>query len=258
MHKQQFSETIPKGSPALVPVPQEEIPPGLYKLVSKYIQLSTQSKLSDTDIKRLIEISALAEYDDDLSDWLSRIDDNIDLILMVQKSQKSPSGVEDFILKAKGISPLEMTLEKFVGLAQEIDFTDDFLAEHIKFGDLDRSLTMICSTAFGSIYSIAWKPGQKCHAHFHDNSLGAICVLEGELTHYLCQIPSHDNSGAYRHLTTDKIQVGGWIGVDLNQMHELANESRDNVITLHFRFFKYPNEREKLASNCHSRELQIL
>jgi quercetin dioxygenase-like cupin family protein len=256
MHKQQPTETIPNGFSPLVPIPQEEMPPGLYKLVSEYIQLSTQSELSDADSKRLIEISALAEYDDDLSDWLARIDDNEELILMSQKSQKKPFGLEDFILEVKRTSPTEMTLEKFISLAQKVVLSDDFLAEHIKFSDHDRSLTVISSTPFGQIYIIAWKPGQGCHAHFHDNSLGAIHVLEGELTHYLCEIPPHDNSGAYRRIKTDKIQAGDWIGIDLNQMHELANESRENVITLHFRFFKSPVVSENFGDDYSNKEPQ--
>jgi hypothetical protein len=224
----------------------EIIQPGLSQLIGEYTRLSTQSTLSDADTKRLIEISALAEYDDELENWLMRIDENMDLILIGQEFQKKPFGLKDFILAVKNTPPNEMTLEAFTSLAKKVKFRDDFLAEHINFDDRERKLTMICATLFGSIFIGAWKPGQGCCPHLHDNSLSVTQVLKGKLTHYLCQELKFDKPGSFRRIQKDKISAGEWISIDLNQMHELVNEEPEDLVTLHFRFFNTTLLRERL------------
>ena len=143
-------------------------------------------------------------------------------------------------------------------LAQKVEISDEIIAEHVKFNNDNRQLTTICATSFGSIYVVAWQPGQKCYPHLHDNSLGVIHVLEGELTHYQCQKISHMYPYQYRRIKTDQIQSGRWIGVDLNQMHELVNESLENLITLHFRFFKSPVVLENPRHDCPDTKQQVI
>lgn len=241
---QAILKILPESS-ASATFSEETMPPGLLKLVYEYIELSTQATLSDTEVQRLTEISTLAEYDKELNNWLIKIDENLDLISTCQKIGKKPSSLENFILEVKSVSPQDMTTEKLLEIAQKVEISEQLLIQHIQFKDSGRSCQIICSTSFGSIFVAAWKPGQSCQAHSHDNGLGVIYVFKGELTYYLCQevrnaCPSLKNlkTPAYRQIGGGKnIKAGEWVTVEQHQMHELANQSQENLVTLHFRFF---------------------
>lgn len=243
------SKILDQGVPSPVPSLAWQMQPGLRKLVHEYGDFSTQLELSIADIQRMTEISALAEYDDELNNWLTAIDENLELIFMAQEFKKEPFSLEDFILEIQHIPPHEMTFEKFKEIAQKVYISDRLLAQHIHFQESEYSRQTICQTAFGAIFVIAWMPGQHCGPHKHSpDDLSVIRVCQGELTHRIYEETStfHRGQPGYRPIQekTERFKENEWIGVDVSEVHELANESSEKIVTLHFRFFSSPIKHE--------------
>lgn len=225
--------------------------PGLLKLVQEYCELANKPELTEADTERMAEIYDLAEYDELLNHWLNKIDDSVEPILVALRQQKGLS-LEDFIYNLGRIPSQDMTIEKFKALAKKVRLSTRLVNEHIHFQERDYCRVPICQTSFGAIFVIGWKPEQSSEVHRHANDLSVIRVYQGTLTHKVFDEveESVDHMGVKgkrtRYVLRDKWQVeeDGWLCVDQGQIHQLVNESQENLVTIHFRYFKQPIKRE--------------
>lgn len=245
--------------------------PGLLKLVTEYCRLATKPKLNSADAERMEKIYELAEYDDELDNWIARIDENIEpFVLALIQQEKEILSLEDFINEIKNIPYQEMTLQKFKELAQKVYLSDHLVNKHIHFQDCDYYRQVICQTSFGVIFVISWKPRQSSSIHFHETDFSVIHVYKGTLTHELYgiekEIISHQGKEGWRpkYILREKQQVGEnkWVCVDTNQIHRLINNSTENLVTLHFRLFGQPidngDDRPPITGNASSSPLDFL
>jgi predicted metal-dependent enzyme (double-stranded beta helix superfamily) len=227
--------------------------PGLLKLVTEYCRFATKPKLNGADAERMAKIYELAEYDDELDNWIARIDKNIEpFVLALIQQEKEVLSLEDFIHEIKNISSQEMTLQKFKELAQKVYLSDHLVRQHIHFQDYDYCRQVICQTSFGVVFVVSWKPKQSSSIHFHETDLSVIHVYNGTLTHELYgmekEIISHQGKEGWRpkYILREKQQVeeNKWVYIDTNQIHRLINNSTENLVTLHFRLFGQPTDNE--------------
>lgn len=213
--------------------------PGLRKLVREYYALVNQKELSEADAERMSEIFELAIYDELLDECIDFIDESIEII----KQLDDHLSLEEFIDRVGSIPVQEMTLEKFKELAQRLKLNERFLNKHIGFQDNDYHRKLIFSGSFGCVYAIGWKPGQKTEIHCHTDSFSVIHVHQGILTHRLLDEVNHlHGQKGYRPRQEIQVKENQWICIDLSQNHQLTNESMENLVTLHFRYFKNPDE----------------
>ena len=228
--------------------------PGLRKLVQEYYWLINLEKLSDADAERMSAIFELAEYDKRLNECIDKIDESI---MIVEQLETNNFSIEDFIERVECIPSQEMTLEKFKELAQQLHLSDDFLTKFIGFKDNHYHRKLILQTSFGCIYAIGWKPGQNTTIHPHCDDISVIRVYQGTLTYRLYKEVNHlYGEKVYRPIPIDgnriesQVKENDWVCVDFSQIHQLANESNQNLVTLHFRYFKNPIEDEFSLPGC--------
>jgi predicted metal-dependent enzyme (double-stranded beta helix superfamily) len=226
--------------------------PGFRKLIQEYYDLATSKELSEADAERLSEIFELAQYDELLDEWIAKIDEAIEIVEQLKPKQLS---IEEFISEVERIPSQEMTLEKFKELAERLHLSDKFLNKHIHFKDNTYHRQLIFQTSFGCVYVIAWKPGQSTTIHLHCNDLSVIRVCQGILTHRFFE-EAKFTPGGYRRLHKKQFEENQWVCVDSSQIHQFANESNKNLVTLHFRFFSQPIEIDVLARNTQPAEAE--
>ncbi len=246
--------------------------PGLLKLVTEYCRLTTKPKLNGADAERMEKIYELAEYDDELDNWIARIDENIEpfVLALIQQQEREILSLEDFINEIKNIPYQEMTLQKFKELAQKVYLSDHLVNKHIHFQDCDYCRQVICQTSFGVIFVISWKPRQSSSIHFHETDFSVIHVYKGTLTHELYEtekeIIFHQGKKGLRdkYISRGKQQVeeNEWVYIGTKQIHRLINNSTENLVTLHFRLFGQPidngDDRPPSTGNASSSPLDLL
>ena len=222
--------------------------PEFRKLAQEYYKLINQETLSETDTHRISKIYELAEYDELLDECIDKIEESISIIEQLTTKRLS---IEEFIEQVESISPQEMTPEKFKKLVKSLNFSPDFLHRYIDFKNHEYNRKLILHTSFGCIYVIAWKPGQKTGIHDHSNSFSVINVYKGTLSHILYTEVNHlYNQKGYRQIKERQFTDNQWLHVDISQIHQLANESNENLITLHFRYFKNPVDDKLPLPGC--------
>ena len=83
---------------------------------------------------------------------------------------------------------------------------------------------------------LCWRHGQESTIHDHAGALNAIRVLSGELTSRLFSRSSGASwgGGPVRQDDEERIPAGGrMVGLDRNGIHQLANASGNDLITIH-------------------------
>jgi mannose-6-phosphate isomerase-like protein (cupin superfamily) len=227
---------LPVKEPSNLASALEQLP-GLRKLAQEYYALVQQKELSEADAERMSEIFELAIYDELLDECIEKIDESVEII----KQLDDDFSLEEFIDRVENIPVREMTPEKFKELAQRFKLNDRFLNKHISFQDNDYHRKLIFSAPFGCVYVISWKTGQKTGIHCHTDSFSVIHVYQGTLTHRLLDEVNHlHGQKGYRPIQETQVKENQWICIDLLQNHQLINESMENLVTLHFRYFKNP------------------
>ncbi|NEN99465.1 MAG: hypothetical protein F6K50_29480 [Moorea sp. SIO3I7] len=218
----------------------------LAKLVTEYCRLVTQPELSSQDAQSITEILSYSRYDQELNYWLCQADQLIDY-------QLSTGAIPDYDLVVSSLSiknlaynltrvpSHQVTFETFKELVTQTKLKHRFLDQYISFDEQHFSRKAIFQTTALTIYMIGWRPGQGSTAHHHGQSLDAIFVYKGEMTH---RFPNQDEG-----LEPDKMpsRPGELFGenqvvcIDRKQYHLMANNSSKDLVTLHFRFGTPPD-----------------
>jgi predicted metal-dependent enzyme (double-stranded beta helix superfamily) len=245
-HKPHLNETVQ----AVLPLDIKE-QPELFRLVYEYCELAYKPELTRLDTERIGEIYELAEYDEVLEDWINKVDSSVDPIFIAMRQQERIS-LQDFFSEIEAIRSQDMTVEKFKILAEKLHLNDCLVKKHVHFQDRDYCRQLICHTSHCSIFIISWKPNQRTQAHSHANDLGVIRVYEGTLTHSIYDAVKeryvHEGREGqqlkYSKKEEYQAEKNTWVCIDNGKIHQLGNSSSENLVTIHFRYFKQPIQRE--------------
>ncbi len=225
---------------------------GLNKLLQEYCSLMQQSELSDCDANRVLEIVKLAEYDDLLSQCVSKIDESLEIINEVNPKSLS---ITDFISKVKATPKQKMTEELFLNLVQQIKLSSDFLSSYIEFKQEKYNRQVILSTPELCIYVICWKPGHETMIHQHEYSFGNALVCQGILTSIEYEETYTFGRKSLKTTSHRYYSQDQWLSVSLNKFHQLSNRAPHDLITLHFKYFVTdPLERQFKTPRCTKRD----
>ncbi|MFN6565221.1 MAG: hypothetical protein RMY28_036215 [Nostoc sp. ChiSLP01] len=214
--------------------------------------------LFNNDKKAVTKISSFATlHDNQLRYWLDQADRIIDQCQRDAKEQVDCEIVintlilKNFSIQLSYIGPNKITLDKFCELSRTVRLSHAFLSKYICFNDKHFSRKLILQTTYLSVYVIGWEPSQESLMHHHGNSLDAILILEGEMTHWLlspeeCKsknVPfeAHPSSQKFSG-KAEKFTVGDWVFIDRHCAHQIANSSEKRLATLHIRFGAPPDD----------------
>jgi transcriptional regulator with XRE-family HTH domain/mannose-6-phosphate isomerase-like protein (cupin superfamily) len=219
----------------------------------------------NNDKKIASQISSFATvHDNSLRYWLKESDK-----IMDQFGQGSTNCIDSEIvvntLKLENLNmqlnqslPNKVNLKYLSDLLQKIELSHEFLNRYISFDKNNFSRKLIIQTRYLSIYAIGWEPTQFSQMHHHGNSLDAICVIEGEMTHWLlspedCEkdkVPFEGCKLGEKYLggNSEYLSEGKWIFIDRRYAHQIENSSNKRLFTLHVRFGAPPDD-DKWAGN---------
>ena len=240
----------------------------LAKLVKKYCRLVTKADLSSEDAQIITEILDYSVYDQGLNYWLSEADQIIDY-------QLSTGSIPDYdlVLSSLSIKNLVHNLtrdpsdkvtdrvgfETFQELVEQTQLKGKFLEKYKSFNSKSFSRKAIFQTKISfkntekdlTIYMIGWKPGQTTHTvHHHGQSLDAIQVYQGEMTHWF--VDQRREPEEVISIPGDIITKNKFVCIDREQHHFIANNSSQDLVTLHYRFGAPPDTDNwvKLPDEC--------
>jgi len=214
--------------------------------------------LLSKDKKAVVKIASFATlHDRSLRYWLNQVEQIIEQNEYdLHRKIDCEVVVNSLILQNLSIQlsyslPSQVTLESFRDLVKKIRLSYDFLKRYIRFSKEHFSRKLILQTRYLSVYIIGWEPGQESYMHHHGNSLDAIWVVEGEMTHWLlspeeCKkenIPFEGCESGQKILgKAETFLTGDWVFIDRLCAHQIANLSKRRLTTLHIRFGAPPDD----------------
>jgi predicted metal-dependent enzyme (double-stranded beta helix superfamily) len=144
--------------------------------------------------------------------------------------------LDDFICEMSREPVSSLTHERFIDLVGRLRLSGDLIGNRIAFARDTYSRNLVCRTPFFELLVLCWRPGQESTIHDHAGSLNAIGVRSGELTSRLF-LPAEGvtpGSGPVEMTSEDRLGPDDDpIGVDRGGIHQLANASRVDLVTVH-------------------------
>ena len=162
-------------------------------------------------------------------------------------STPDPLSLERFIVETNRAGTQAMPQGEFNELAQRLDLDDALIGTHVRFCDDHYARNLICRTAQFELLVLCWKPGQASTIHDHAGSLNVTRLYMGELTSRrfrrrdggrgVSEVGGAASGELPRgpvELTDEQVIAGsGAATVDRGEIHQLANESGAELITVH-------------------------
>ena len=162
-------------------------------------------------------------------------------------STPGPISLERFIVETNRTGTQTMAQGEFNDLARRLDLDDALVGAHVRFCDDHYARNLICRTAQFELLVLCWKPGQASTIHDHAGSLNVTRLYLGELTSRqfrrrgggrgVSEVGGTTSGELPRgpvELTDEQVIAGsGAATVDRGEIHQLANESGSELITVH-------------------------
>ena len=143
--------------------------------------------------------------------------------------------LDDFILEMMKIPSRDLQLEQLDTLFQSLDLNSDLIQKNIFFNEESYARNLVSRTPRFDMLVLCWKPGQVTTVHDHVNSLNVTRVFEGTLTARNFEVverPSEEK--AITKMVLEEVQGKDCLSnVDFGGIHQLANTSDKDLITIH-------------------------
>jgi cysteine dioxygenase len=144
--------------------------------------------------------------------------------------------LDDFICEMSREPASSLTHERLLDLAGRLRLSGELVGNRIAFARDGYARNLICRTPFFELLVLCWRPGQESTIHDHAGSLNAIRVRSGELTSRLFLPAGSGAPGPAPVELTAEDRLGpdaDVIGVDRGGIHQLANTSGEDLVTIH-------------------------
>ena len=162
-------------------------------------------------------------------------------------STPGPISLERFIVETNRAGTQTMPLAEFNELAGRLDLDDALVGTHVRFCDDHYARNLVCRTAQFELLVLCWKPGQASTIHDHAGSLNVTRLYLGNLTSRRFRRRdggrgvSEVGGAASGELPRGPVELideqviadSGAATVDRGEIHQLANESGSELITVH-------------------------
>jgi cysteine dioxygenase len=143
--------------------------------------------------------------------------------------------LDEFIVEMSREPVSSLTHERLMGLARRLRLSDELIRSRIHFARDQYARNLVCRTPYFELLVLCWLPGHESTVHDHAGSLNAIRVSSGELTSRRFRPVDRRpvGTGPVETTTEDTIHCGDLIGVDRDGIHQLANTSSADLVTVH-------------------------
>jgi predicted metal-dependent enzyme (double-stranded beta helix superfamily) len=143
--------------------------------------------------------------------------------------------LDDFVAEMAHIPSPDLTLPMLHELTGNLDVRDDLIRDHIYFSSGSYTRNLVCRTPRFDMLVLCWRPGHVTTIHDHCGSLNATRVVHGTLTSRLFRPagrPTPDRC-LVELSQEEHLSPGGFSLVDRDEIHQLANTSTEDLVTLH-------------------------
>lgn len=137
--------------------------------------------------------------------------------------------LDDFVVKMQNISPNKLKIEQLQDWSEQLKLNDNFLRSHIVFCSHCYQRQRLYRSSYFEILLLCWQPGQLTTIHDHNDSLNVTKIYQGVLTSRLFT----QKDAGLSLIQEESLKSNELVSVDRYQIHQLANTSSDNLITLH-------------------------
>jgi len=144
--------------------------------------------------------------------------------------------LDDFIVEMSREPASELAHSRLMDLAARLTLSDELLTSRTLFAKDTYARNLVCRTPFFELLLLCWRPGHESTIHDHAGALNAIRVHSGELTSRVFAFApgAGPGSGPVEQVAEERVRPGGsLVGVDRNGIHQLANASPGDLVTVH-------------------------
>jgi cysteine dioxygenase len=157
---------------------------------------------------------------------------------------KARLSIDDFILEMMRVPQSELCLAQLRDWVNHLALSDELFDRHISFSGKGYQRRLICHTPWFDLLLLCWQPGQASTVHDHGESLNVTQVYQGVLTsrtfatlqtNAVSSLPPslHPVNAPLVLVQEEQVQRHQVVSVDRQQIHQLANTSAENLVTLH-------------------------
>lgn len=143
--------------------------------------------------------------------------------------------LDDFVLEMMRIQIKDLRMPHLEDLVTRLDLRRGLIDEHINFAKDCYARNLLCRTPRFDMLVLCWRPGQVTTIHDHAGSLNVTRVYQGTLTSRLFE--KHDRPAPGKVLVRksreDLLGKDTLSVVDFGEIHQLANTSGDDLVTVH-------------------------
>lgn len=227
--------------------------PMLHKILSEYSMLIKQSNISEQDADRISAILELAEQDKILDECIDKIDKASQVQSEILCTKLS---IEDFLIELVQLSKKQAAnkdafMESFAELVKRININTDLVDSVIEFNTAKYNSTDVVGSPRFCMYVNSWMPNQMTSVHQNFRYSTETLVYRGKVTKTVFKRISENG------IKCDDIPIyhqeygeGEWISTNSSEIHQLANFSLENLVTIHFKYFNIdPSDREIRGDN---------
>jgi len=144
--------------------------------------------------------------------------------------------LDEFIVEMSRQPVGSLAHERLMDLAGKLRLSDELIESRSGFAVGDYTRNLVCRTPDFELLVLCWRPGHLSTIHDHAGSLNAIRVHSGRLTSRLF-VPVRgqpSGTGPVEMIAEEHVGPGSdLIGVDRDGIHQLANTSAEDLITVH-------------------------
>jgi len=143
--------------------------------------------------------------------------------------------LDDFIVEMNRAGPDGLTHERLLDLVGRLRLSSALIESRTCFAKDQYARNLVCRTPTFELLVLCWHPGHESTIHDHAGSLNAIGVHRGVLTSRTFS-PAGSKAGRGPVVLdgTQLVSPGdGLVGVDRGGVHQLANTSDGDLVTVH-------------------------
>jgi len=143
--------------------------------------------------------------------------------------------LEDFICEMSQVPSKQLTLPTLEDLFGRLDLRDETITQNINFAPSGYARNLVCRTPRFDMLILCWRPGNVTTIHDHAGSLNVTRIFSGDLTSRAFTrgerpAPGHCLVKLESEL---KLTSGAFSCVDHGEVHQLANTSDRDLVTVH-------------------------
>lgn len=146
---------------------------------------------------------------------------------------KTRFAIDDLILEMTRTPPQQLRLSHLYDWVSQLDLKDDLFQQHLCFCSQGYQRRLLCRTSRFEMLILCWQPGQSSTIHDHADSLNVTRVYQGILTSRTFQQSCGTGRCRFQQVSEKQLHRNELATVDRHEIHQLANLSDHNLVTLH-------------------------